>query len=42
MIKIAQDQLVKATRKSDNINVDIIPIDINKTGGLPKELEIVV
>ena len=43
MIKIiAQDQLLDATRKTDNINLDDIPSDVNKTGGLPKELEIFV
>lgn len=44
MFKIkAQDQLVDVTRRTDNINIDnIIPSDINKRGGLPKELEIFV
>ncbi|GLV40954.1 Pif1 DNA helicase [Carabus blaptoides fortunei] len=44
MFKIkAPEQLIHATRRTDNINIDnIIPSDINKTGGLPKELEIFV
>src|SRR5271154_5268824 len=40
---IAQDQLLDTTRRTENISMDnIIPSDINKTGGLPKELEIFV
>ncbi|GFR23290.1 ATP-dependent DNA helicase [Trichonephila clavata] len=36
---IAQDSLVDSTRKNDNIDLNnIIPSDINKTGGLPKKL----
>lgn len=36
----AQDQLVDTRRKTDKVNLqDITPTDINKTGGLPKELE---
>ncbi|KAH9638034.1 hypothetical protein HF086_014895 [Spodoptera exigua] len=39
----AQDQLVHATRNADNVDIaTIIPADINKTGGLPSELEIFV
>ncbi|GFQ85517.1 ATP-dependent DNA helicase PIF1 [Trichonephila clavata] len=40
---IAQDSLVDSTQKNDNIDLNnIIPSDINKTGGLPKKLEIFV
>ncbi|GFY50880.1 ATP-dependent DNA helicase [Trichonephila inaurata madagascariensis] len=40
---IAQDSLVDCTRKNDNIDLNkIIPSDINKKGGLSKELEIFV
>lgn len=39
----AQDQLVDATRNLGNIDLnDIIPTDINKTGGLPKKIDIFV
>lgn len=39
----AQDQIVDSTRNIDSITLEsIIPIDINKTGGLPKELRIFV
>ncbi|XP_030757811.1 ATP-dependent DNA helicase PIF1-like [Sitophilus oryzae] len=39
----AQDQLIDATRNTDNLNLaNIIPTDINKTGGLPSVLEIFV
>jgi ATP-dependent exoDNAse (exonuclease V) alpha subunit len=39
----AQDRLVDATRNVENINMDtIVPVDINKTGGMPKQLEIFV
>jgi len=39
----AQDRLVDATRNIENVNMDnIIPVDINKTGGMPKELEIFI
>ncbi|GFR28760.1 ATP-dependent DNA helicase [Trichonephila clavata] len=38
-----QDSLVDGTRKNDNIDLNnIVPSDINKTGGLPKKLEIFV
>lgn len=37
----AQDVLVDATRNADDVNMDnIVSSDINKTGGLQKELEI--
>lgn len=39
----AQDHVADATRNVENVNLDnIIPADINKTGGLPKELEIFI
>ena len=39
----AQDQIIDSNRNMDNITLDnIIPLDINKTGGLPKELRIFV
>ncbi|XP_030758796.1 ATP-dependent DNA helicase PIF1-like [Sitophilus oryzae] len=39
----AQDQLIDATRNTDTLNLaNIIPTDINKTGGLPSVLEIFV
>lgn len=35
----AQDQIVDATRNVENMDLDkLIPTDINKTGGLPKQL----
>ncbi|GFS64628.1 hypothetical protein TNCV_4684591 [Trichonephila clavipes] len=44
MFKItAQDQLIDGTKNNDQIDINnIIHSDINKTGGLPKELEIFV
>jgi hypothetical protein len=40
---VAQDTLVDCTWKNDKIDLNnIIPSDINKTGGLPKQLEIFV
>ncbi|PRD28257.1 UNVERIFIED_CONTAM: hypothetical protein NCL1_32971 [Trichonephila clavipes] len=44
MFKItAQDQLLDGTKNNDHIDINnIIHSNINKTGGLPKELEIFV
>ncbi|KAJ8719782.1 hypothetical protein PYW08_011957 [Mythimna loreyi] len=40
---IAQDRLIDGSKKNDQININkILHTDINKTGGLPKELEIFV
>lgn len=40
---IAQDQLIDGSKKNDQIDINkIIHTDVNKTGGLPKELEIFV
>ncbi|RVE52305.1 hypothetical protein evm_003095 [Chilo suppressalis] len=39
----AQDSLLDSTQNNDNVDLNnIIPSDINKTGGFPKELEIFV
>ncbi|XP_059150287.1 uncharacterized protein LOC131937110 [Physella acuta] len=39
----AQDQLIDATRNTDNVDIHtLFPTDINKTGGLPRTIEIFV